>query len=532
MTRGFTYILLFTFFTITLPFHIHAQLLEVKPDDVLYHHFQKKTYTSLNNTHTAHRPYLIHQSQYKNLFDSIYDKQSDRKILNAVYHQKFSRLRTKNLTFNFHPVISSVVTHENEYKPEFSYAIGGELDGSIKESVSMKVTYAFHKISVPSVFSQQSDSTGILVHNGKYAAKKDDFSFLFHYLRGHITWNPSRYITLQGGYGKNFIGDGYRSLFLSDNSNRYPFVKIIGQVWRLKYMVLYAKLKDITGYSSDFDLHGKYFVTHSLSWNISRNFNLHFFETVTWSARDSLGHRGFEWQYLNPVIFYRPVEFSLGSSDNVLLGAGFKLKLFPRTFCYGQLLIDEFYLDRILERNGWWGNKFGIQSGIKSFEPFHLKHLYLQAEMNIVRPYTYSHLEPIQNYGHYYQPLAHPLGANFLEHILIVRYFRERFSISNRFSSVVYGEDPKNPTASYGKDIYKSYEARIDDTGIHLFQGNKKRYLFNTLQIEYLLNPVMGLRFFVYLHNRYQFGTGHEKKNSVFSQLGISCNLYGKKYSF
>jgi hypothetical protein len=90
---------------------------------------------------------------------------------------------------------------------------------------------------------------------------------------------------------------------------------------------------------------------------------------------------------------------------------------------YGQLLIDEFILHQILHySNGYWANKQGLQLGVKYINAFTVKNLDLQLETNIVRPYTYQHDDSIDNYSHYNQPLAHPLGANFEEFIAIARY--------------------------------------------------------------------------------------------------------------
>jgi hypothetical protein len=40
---------------------------------------------------------------------------------------------------------------------------------------------------------------------------------------GYLTFNAAKYIDFQFGYDKNFIGNGYRSLFLSDFSAPYLF---------------------------------------------------------------------------------------------------------------------------------------------------------------------------------------------------------------------------------------------------------------------------------------------------------------------
>ena len=43
---------------------------------------------------------------------------------------------------------------------------------------------------------------------------------------GRISYSPHKYFNFQLGYDKNFIGNGYRSLFLSDWGNSYLFAKI------------------------------------------------------------------------------------------------------------------------------------------------------------------------------------------------------------------------------------------------------------------------------------------------------------------
>ena len=46
--------------------------------------------------------------------------------------------------------------------------------------------------------------------------------------------------------------------------------------------------------------------------------------------------------YLNPIIFLRPVEYSLNSSDNALMGLNWKFKSTNNSHIYGQFVIDEF----------------------------------------------------------------------------------------------------------------------------------------------------------------------------------------------
>jgi hypothetical protein len=193
--------------------------------------------------------------------------------------------------------------------------------------------------------------------------------------------------------------------------------------------MLNRMVADVQGSASGLKSSGKYpdkyFAFHHLSINIGKKLNIGVFESVVFSDSSS-----FEWSYLNPIIFYRAIEQQFGSSDNVILGADFKWNAFKGFSVYGQFVLDEFVLDNIKEGNGWWANKFAIQAGLKYYDAFGVSNLDLQAETNIVRPYTYSHNPivtanngiPYGSYTNYMQPIAHPLGANFNEVIGILRY--------------------------------------------------------------------------------------------------------------
>ena len=65
----------------------------------------------------------------------------------------------------------------------------------------------------------------------------------------------------------------------------------------------------------------KHSATHYLNFPISSSFNIGIFESVLWQSKTQYENIGYEISYLNPIIFYRPIEFSLGSNKgNALLG--------------------------------------------------------------------------------------------------------------------------------------------------------------------------------------------------------------------
>ena len=67
----------------------------------------------------------------------------------------------------------------------------------------------------------------------------------FYYATGYINYDVNKFFDVQLGHGKHFIGDGYRSMILSDNSFNYPYLKITTDVWKFKYVNLFSYFQDI-----------------------------------------------------------------------------------------------------------------------------------------------------------------------------------------------------------------------------------------------------------------------------------------------
>ncbi|MBV1924716.1 MAG: gliding motility protein RemB [Flavobacteriaceae bacterium] len=312
---------------------------------------------------------------------------------------------------------------------------------------------------------------------------------------GYISYTPSKYFNIQLGHGKNFLGDGYRSLLLSDNASSYPFLKINTTIWKFKYTNTWMSLRDVRPEVVDAgSFRTKYFANHYLSYNVTKRLNIGLFESVIWETGND---RGFDLNYINPIIFYRAIEFSTGSrGGNAIIGLTAKYKVNDRVNIYSQLIIDEFSSSDIFGGEGSYKNKIGYQIGAKYYDAFGLKNLYLQAEYNRVRPYTYSHNSVVLNYGHNNQSMAHTLGANFSEFIAIARYHRGRIFGDLKFIVAKRGLEFNTTEDSYfyGGDIYGTEDNRPSANGNELAQGNTTDFLHVEFQAGYLINPATNLK--------------------------------------
>ncbi len=360
--------------------------------------------------------------------------------------------------------------------------------------------------------------------------RQDAFVNDFITAKAYITFQATKNIDLQFGHDKNFIGNGFRSTILSDNSAPYLFLKINTHLGRFQYQNLFAQLTNpqFTGPISIYPK--KYMAMHHLSINASKKLNIGFTESIIFK-RDSTngGNSGFDLNYLNPVIFYRFVETFNGSGDNALLAVDFKWNFAKQFSLYGQWMLDEFIMKEILSSRGSWTNKNALQLGLKYIDAFQIPNLDYQIEYNVARPYTYSHKSGGINYSHYNQALAHPLGANFRELSQIVRYqINRRLNLVGTFVWAVYGEDVGN--SNWGKNILLDYETRSrfvnlnDNYGNYVAQGAFTSMTFLDVRLSYQLKHNLFLELHHINRNQMSEAPNLSYHNAVTS-FGIRCNI-------
>ena len=108
-----------------------------------------------------------------------------------------------------------------------------------------------------------------------YDRSKRDIDYAL--ANGHVSYQANKHFNFQFGHGKHFIGDGYRSMLLSDNSFNYPYLKITTDVWKLQYVNLFSLTK-IYEMSLKWPVFIEKFSTiHYLSYNLNKRLNIGLF---------------------------------------------------------------------------------------------------------------------------------------------------------------------------------------------------------------------------------------------------------------
>lgn len=448
-----------------------------------------------------------------------------------LFNENFIHIKKEDYNIIINPLVDFSVGNDNNLDNlTYINRRGVQVKGNITESFSYYTDFLETQQLFPLYVTNFIDSLNVVPGQGPFKQFGENGAKDFGIASGYLNFQPNKYFEIQFGRGKNFFGDGYRSFLLSDNSFNYPYLRLTLNLWKLKYVVLYSQQKDINNRYSDGTFVNKYTTAHFLSYNVSKSWNIGLFEAVVYADEDRT--RGYDISYLNPIIFYRPVEFALGSlGGNVIIGLNTKFKLTNNIHAYGQITLDELNTRRLSEGDGWWANKFAWQIGFKSFNTF-IPNLTIQSELNFARPFIYSHRDELQSYTNYNQSLAHPLGANFIESVTFINYRRKRFFAQLEF---LFAQQGLNPLGiNLGSDILISSNSRFQEFNNSILQGDLATNVFIDAKLGYIINPNYNLVFEIGITNRnYEVENRPELNiNTNHIYAGLKTDLFQYYYDF
>ncbi|KQB40637.1 RemB protein [Flavobacterium aquidurense] len=502
-----------------------------------------------SNNHTASKPYTYAEvSKYYNLkeVNQSLHKNVSTWLGRKFWNENLVQIQGEDYWLALNPILDLQMGKASDLDASYTYVNTRALNfrGGLGKNLNFTTTvfesqgrFAGYFNDYAETLKPSGGNPAIIPGMGIAKRFKTD-AYDFPLAEANITYVPSKFFDLQLGYGRNFIGDGYRSLFESDGASPYPYFKINTNFWKIKYTNTYMWLKDVRpDVTLERTYATKFMANHYLSWNVSNKLNLGFFESVVWTDTNN---RGFDINFVNPIIFYRSVEFSSSSkSGNALLGMSGKYKWNNNVNLYAQFLLDEFSIGDMAGGENSWTNKFGYQLGAKYFNAFKVKDLLLQLEYNHVRPYVYSHSAIITNYGHNNQSIGHQWGGNFEELVAIARYHKGRYYADAKFTVGKRGLDfdTAENSYNYGGNIYKSYDLdRPYDTGVKVGQGNKTNIFIADIQGGYLINPMTNLKFFgSFLYRNFdptQETATTFKQNTTWFTIGLRSDIFNWYFDY
>lgn len=486
----------------------HNSQLQIPFNHANYSVFEKGLYQA-SNSHTAIKPYVynvVNKEVDLAGFKTPLLKNKKTWAGRKLWNEHLVAVRGKDYWVNLDFLVDVGAGRENgNIGTTLINSRILKLEGQLGKNLSFSATAFETQAKFPQFIrefakiNEPEDAAGLIPGRGK-AKAFGETGFDYGISNGYVSYTPNKFFNAQLGHGHNFIGNGYRSMLLSDVAAPHTYAKLTTTVGKVQYTNIWTWLRDFnttidTAASGNNATHKrKYGIFHHLSWNVTERLNLGFFEGI---MSDNSGTSGsLQAEYFNPIIFYKNIEFANGEDGGSgAVGLDVKYRLGKNNIFYGQFFLDEFTASEFFKSEGYWANKYALQLGVKVFDPFNIPGLLLQAEFNTAKPFTYSH-EKQHNYAHFGQPLAHLWGANFWETVFIARYNKNRWGINSKLIVGKKGFDFYENTTSFGGNIFISSANRDGNYGHEKQQGNLANILNFDVEVSYLVNPSNNLKLY------------------------------------
>jgi hypothetical protein len=291
--------------------------------------------------------------------------------------------------------------------------------------------------------------------------KVDGFDYAFAV--GYFVYQPFKWLNISAGNNALFIGDGHRSVLLSDNSYSAPYYRI---GWKIspKFSFTYLRSRHLNlmrrpaSGSVESYYEAKGFSVNYFTFKPTKKISVSLFESGVWNRGDSITSTSSHPLYYNPIPFVSGL--ALEGKDEVvsLLGINANYQFAKYHRVYGQIAMND--LD---------AEKIAFQLGYRGYNYFGLKDFMFQLEYNNVANKTYESANRRLNYVHYNLPVAHVKGNGFQEFLVRTNYEFKRlyaelslnYYITNNYSSSallpVYGETEYNSNNIFYENLEIGY---------------------------------------------------------------------------
>ncbi|WP_426669161.1 gliding motility protein RemB [Mucilaginibacter sp. McL0603] len=489
---------LFTCISILLLFSgaVQAQLMYQPYSYQFYQKLNNSVYSPSTDLHTSIKPYLIADSSaIRPLYDSLLMLNADNTgkswLYRKLFRQHLIEVKDKDYTFYMDYLPDLQIGRDfSEPKTVWLNTRGYQLGGTIGSNFFFYTSGYENQGVFANYENDYINKVGMIpgeAFDKSYGKPTKDWSMVTTL----IGYSPGKVITIALGQDKTFIGDGYRSVLLSDYASAYPLLRLnINLGKNVQYMAMWAYMQDqnATQFNSFSNNRRKWGAFHYIDWNITNRASIGFFNAlIAEEANDQGQYHGFDVNYINPVFFVSSLGPSNPAPDHTLFGFNGKYKVLDKTTVYGQFLFDQVASSDInsSSRSAW-------QLGFRGSDLFKVNKLNYLFEYNTSKPYTYSNQYPIVNYAELSEPLADPLGANYKEFVGILNYSIGKFDLQGQINYAKYGLNIEN--INYGKDITQPDNVNLPPSIGSTGQGLSTTLKYAEGTISYLLNPKYNLR--------------------------------------
>ena len=203
---------------------------------------QSVLYNSDTFAHTTWKPVLY--------VDSTYQKSNRSWLYRKFFEEHLLQVQQPNFNIFADVVFDEVAgsskreiptTHTSD-KTNFTYVNtrGYEVSGNISNKFYFQTDLFETQASFPAYVDSFIRKYKVVPFQNNYKNFKHN-GFDFTYSSAKLIYIPNKHFLFNLGYGTNFIGDGYRSLLMSDYNTNYPYLRTAITFGKFQYSVMYSQ---------------------------------------------------------------------------------------------------------------------------------------------------------------------------------------------------------------------------------------------------------------------------------------------------
>lgn len=374
------------------------------------------------------------------------------------------------------------------------------VQAGIGEKLSLHSGFVETQSFFPDYYRSITETNGSVPGMGRYKSFQSngfDYSMSF----GAIEYRPTKGLQLRMGYGKNFVGFGYRSHLISDAAFNYPY---LAATWtsrngKWKYHTMYASLQSLERLPKG-DVPESLFKRKGMSANYlsflpHRKVEIGLFERTMWQRWDSTGTKALPFEAYVPVMGVSTALNGFNQKQALAVGAQLRWNVWRKLNLYAQGMMT--YTEK---------DHRAYQLGVQWLDAF-FPRLDVQLEFNHAGREFGNNRILLQNDEHFNQSIGSPVGAGRNEFVAIVRYQRGRWC-----GSVKYNDRRTN------YPIYTVLPFPDDYLSLRFFETD----------VAWILNPATNAR--IFLHHTALMRV-NEFRASIIT-AGFSTSIFNRYYDF
>ncbi len=395
--------------------------------------FANKLSSPLNNGSF----FPINESNY-DLIPAINDSSKQYYDLTYVLFQKhLIEVKGKDFTLSIDPVLDMSMGRnlsDTVTKRLFQNTKGVHVEGRIYDNFAFSTTlyenqarfnpyenqyYTSIGEKYPQADSSYLTQNAVVPGGGRTKPFKVD-AFDYASAVGYLVYAPVKSVKIIAGNNVQFIGDGHRSILLSDNSFSAPYFRVDWS-FHPKFSFSYLRAKQLNllrrpaSGSVEANYETKGYSVNYFTYMPSKKLNISLFESGQWNKGDSITSHSAHPLFYNPVPIVSGLSLKNKNEVVTLLGLNIGFQLAKNHRVYGQVAMNDFN-----------SSKIAAQIGYRGYDYFGIGDFMFQFEYNFVADQTYQADNRRLNNVHFNLPIAHVKGDGFQEFLIRTNYEYKR----------------------------------------------------------------------------------------------------------